>query len=381
METELDIFVNDIFDKICEKTKLNVHNLDIVNSTIASHISPLLSSSSNVVKKSIQNTNVEKEVMQIRNEQDRMNNVKQIEPCTSEVTCIKETDDTMIKMNEMCPFCRAYVNKDGIACEQCDFWYHFPCIGIVDTSVKENMEKADYICHFCSEDNLYSDKAEKLQLEHIAEKIDTTGNTITLNDTHSDMNVIQERQDTGLYTTKSSSNLENCQSLDELLLEERNILESYAYDTQPDKEEIDINIDSEETILKSTYNNSQNRERANDMVTNKKDKWEIQHDVEDHNTSNRQKTDYAGTAKTRRNTKQKNEKDDILINQKSRILNLENEVKQLRNTLSTYKEGNDDIERPTREHPNVEYRHNDFAHIAIINVASKLIIMIDTRMR
>jgi hypothetical protein len=47
--------------------------------------------------------------------------------------------------------------------------------------------------------------------------------------------------------------------------------------------------------------------------------------VEDHNTSNIQKVDYAGTAKTRRNTKQKNENDDILINQKSRILNLENE--------------------------------------------------------
>ena len=91
-------------------------------------------------------------------------------------------------------------------------------------------------------------------------------------------------------------------------------------------------------------------------ITNKKDKWEIQPDVEDHNTSNRQKADYAGTAKTRRNTKQKNEKDDILINQKSRILNLENEVKQLRNTLSTYKESNADIERPTREHPNVGYR-------------------------
>jgi hypothetical protein len=71
------------------------------------------------------------------------------------------------------------------------------------------------------------------------------------------MNVIQERQDTGLYTTKSSSIPENCQSLDELLLEERNMLESYAYDTQPDKEEIDTNIDSEETVLKSTYNDSQ----------------------------------------------------------------------------------------------------------------------------
>jgi len=76
------------------------------------------------------------------------------------------------------------------------------------------------------------------------------------------MNIIQEKQDTGLYTTKSSSNLENCQSLDELLLEERNMLESSAYDTQPDKEEIDINIDSEETILKSTYNNSQKAERT-----------------------------------------------------------------------------------------------------------------------
>ena len=76
--------------------------------------------------------------------------------------------------------------------------------------VKENMEKTDYICHFCSEDNLYTDKAEKLQLEHIAENIDTTGNTITLKDTHSDMNVIQERQDTGLYTTQCSSIPENC---------------------------------------------------------------------------------------------------------------------------------------------------------------------------
>jgi len=354
----VDIFVNYIFDKIFEKTKLNVQNLDIVNSTIASQISPLLSSSSIVVKKGIQNTNVENEVMQIRNEQDRLNNSKQIESCTTEVTCIKETDDIMIKMNEMCPFCRAYVNKDGIACDQCDFWYHFLCIGIADTSVKENMEKADYICHFCSEDNLYTDKAEKHQLEHIAEKTDNTGNTITLKDIHSDMNVIQERQYTDLYTTKSSSNLENCQSLDELLLEERNMLESYAYDTQPDKEVIDTNIDPEETVLKSTYNNSQKTERANDCE-NKKDKWEIQPVVEDHNTSNRQKADYAGTAKTRRNTKQKTEKDDILINQKSRILNLENEVKQLRNTLITHKEGNADIERPIREHPNVGYRHND----------------------
>ena len=323
----VDIFVNDIFDKICEKTKLNVHNLDIVNSTIASQISPLLSSSSNVVKKSIQNINVEKEVIHIRNEQDRMNNVKQVESCTTEVTCIKETDDTMIKMNEMCPFCRAYVNQDGIACDQCDFWYHFPCIGIVDTSTNENMEKTDYICHFCSEDYLYTDKAEKLQLEHIAENIDTTENTITLKDTHSDMNVIQERQDTGLYTTKSSSIPENCQSLDELLLEERNMLESYAYDTQPDKEEIDTNIDLEETVLKSTYIDSQKAERENDMITNNKDTWEIQPDVEDHNIANRQKADYAGTPKTRRNTKQKTEKDDKLINQKSRILNLENEVK------------------------------------------------------
>ena len=248
--------------KSVKKTKVNVQNLDIVNSTIASQISPLLSSSSIVLKKGIQNTNVEKEVMQIRNEQDRLNNIKQIESCTTEVTCIKETDGIMIKMNEMCPFCRVYVNKDGIACDQCDFWYHFICIGIADTSVKENMEKADYICHFCSEDNLYTDKAEKHQLEHIAEKIDTTGNTITLKDIHSDMNVIQERQDTDLYTTKSSSNLENCQSLDELLLEERNMLESYAYDTQPDKEVIDTNIDPEETVLKSTYNNSQKAERT-----------------------------------------------------------------------------------------------------------------------
>jgi hypothetical protein len=34
-------------------------------------------------------------------------------------------------------------------------------------------------------------------------------------------------------------------------------------------------------------------------ITNKKDKWEIQPDVEDHNTSNIQKVDNAGTAKTR----------------------------------------------------------------------------------
>ena len=80
------------------------------------------------------------------------------------------------------------------------------------------------------------------------------------------------------------------------------MLELYADDTQPDKEVIDTNIDSEETVLKSTYNNSQKTERENDMVTNKNDKWEIQHDVEDHNTSYRQKVDYAGTAKTRRNT-------------------------------------------------------------------------------
>ena len=72
---------------------------------------------------------------------------------------------------------------------------------------------------------------------------------------------------------------------------------------------------------------AKNAERENDMITNNKDTWEIQPGVEDHNIANRQKADYAGTPKTRRNTKQKTEKDDKLINQKSRISNLENEVK------------------------------------------------------
>ncbi|MDC9727691.1 MAG: hypothetical protein PSN35_07670, partial [Candidatus Thioglobus sp.] len=224
------------------------------------------------------------------------------------------------------------------------------------------MEETDYICHFCSEDNLYTDEPENHQLEHIAENTNNSGNTCTIKGIHSDMNVIQERQDTDLYITKSSSNLENCQPLDELMLEERNILESYAYDTRQDKEMIHSNRDPEETALKPTYNNCKKTESANELTANKQDIWEAQTDVDAHNISNRQTTDYTGSAKPRRNTKQKTEKDDILINQKSRILNLENEVKQLRNVLNTHKEGDADIERPTREHPNVGYKQNDCNH-------------------
>ena len=44
---------------------------------------------------------------------------------------------------------------DTIACEECDGWFHFECLGLTSKDNKKIEEDAPYICKECIENQLY----------------------------------------------------------------------------------------------------------------------------------------------------------------------------------------------------------------------------------
>jgi hypothetical protein len=38
---------------------------------------------------------------------------------------------------------------DTIACEECDDWFHFECLGLTSKNIKKIEEEAPYICKEC----------------------------------------------------------------------------------------------------------------------------------------------------------------------------------------------------------------------------------------
>jgi hypothetical protein len=61
-------------------------------------------------------------------------------------------------LSELCPHCTQYV-QDGIACDKCDAWFHYKCVGLTEETGRARMANTDYICNFCQDDLLYMDKS------------------------------------------------------------------------------------------------------------------------------------------------------------------------------------------------------------------------------
>jgi ribosomal protein L37AE/L43A len=58
-------------------------------------------------------------------------------------------------MQYVCPICQQQANMNTIACEECDDWFHFECLGLTSKNIKKIEEEAPYICKECIENQLY----------------------------------------------------------------------------------------------------------------------------------------------------------------------------------------------------------------------------------
>ena len=58
-------------------------------------------------------------------------------------------------MQYKCPICQQQANRDTIACEECDGWFHFECLGLTSKDIKKIEEDAPYICKACMQNQVY----------------------------------------------------------------------------------------------------------------------------------------------------------------------------------------------------------------------------------
>jgi hypothetical protein len=48
-----------------------------------------------------------------------------------------------VNLFDLCPHCTQYV-QDGIACDKCDAWFHYKCVGLTEETGRARMAKTDY---------------------------------------------------------------------------------------------------------------------------------------------------------------------------------------------------------------------------------------------
>jgi hypothetical protein len=71
-------------------------------------------------------------------------------------------------LSELCPHCTQYV-QDGIACDKCDAWFHYKCVGFTEETGRARMATTYYICNFCQDDLLYMDRSSETSEQHTNE--------------------------------------------------------------------------------------------------------------------------------------------------------------------------------------------------------------------
>ncbi|CAC5414495.1 MLL1 [Mytilus coruscus] len=161
--SRVDLFINNIFDKLCEKLTTDHGEINILNNSIQTYLSQLRNCSSETIRKSI---------AQEKNKKERLNNHDE------EMLCIEQTANTevnqvrseicMRKKNEqletkgeqsnlagdinitspdnfICPYCDKYV-EEGIGCDRCDYWYHYKCENLSSKIGENELKQLEYIC-------------------------------------------------------------------------------------------------------------------------------------------------------------------------------------------------------------------------------------------
>ena len=64
-------------------------------------------------------------------------------------------DNESVDRLYFCPLCDTLADAGTIACEQCDEWFHFKCVGLQDKEIEKIGDSIPYVCDACSDNVLY----------------------------------------------------------------------------------------------------------------------------------------------------------------------------------------------------------------------------------
>ena len=306
--SRVDVFINNIFDKLCEIIRNKHPQLDIANATIANQINSLKSlSTSHTVQTTMNNVNtlVDSDTsMQI-----------EYQAQDSQQSDLNSTNSkSVIEESAFCPYCDQEVTVEGIYCMECESWLHYECVNLNPETVTNAFRDTEYVCDQCNEDVLYGDSQRSTQ--HNTQDAPTSES--------GDIHTVSER-DSPLV------------SRDRSICKDGNIPIAMS-DTGTSPKIPFISIDSNRSSSGSHAASHDIPPEFNGQIVSTVTSAHISTDKQT------QKADALSQSPKPRKPPNKKPKPDkaindstILLAQKTRILDLENEIKQLKNAFESVK--------------------------------------------
>ncbi|CAG2196132.1 unnamed protein product [Mytilus edulis] len=303
----VDIFINEIFDSLCSEIQSKFKELNICNNTIQSQLTNLKDCSSTVIlqdgKNNPQSMSLQPTTVKSNLEsRGKTTSIPSILDATD--ICSTQTEDKNSQV--ICPKCENPVENEGIACDSCDNWYHYVCSNIKEDDLK-HYEGSDFHCQQCNDDLLYSEQTNILDERNDNPSEGITSADLELPRSYTDQQIEEENEDN---TTPKQifDDLENQQAQNGITIINSSSIPKV----------IDQSKHLQATaVLDTTPLTDAPKQRTLDPTNRTKGK-------QDH--------------KRQPKAKPYDSEQHINTIQKTRIINLENEVKQLRNVLQTFKD-------------------------------------------
>ncbi|MES9881859.1 MAG: PHD finger domain-containing protein [Sedimenticola sp.] len=102
------------------------------------------------IKKQIENINIAGVVVHTAVTEDGVVSQNNIQAIRNPVE-----DVCHAKHSYACPVCGLEAKNDTIACEECDLWFHYSCVGLNNKDAGKISESTPYICVSCNDNILY----------------------------------------------------------------------------------------------------------------------------------------------------------------------------------------------------------------------------------
>ncbi|CAG2199741.1 unnamed protein product [Mytilus edulis] len=167
--SRVELFVNGIFKDLCAYLSKHFDSFDILNNEIANYLEDISAnykdkdrnlgnSASSILKgKSRQPTVGTSTTCRLALSPSPSPQVLDISSGSPKSTPIESSISK--PLTEICPMCSEFVVEEGIACDKCNFWLHFECTGInKDKTNLNSIQGEDFICMLCNNDLLYEDR-------------------------------------------------------------------------------------------------------------------------------------------------------------------------------------------------------------------------------
>jgi len=169
----IDIFVELLYQKLCDEIKKEYHNLNIMNNDIFSAIeqNSIRQGQSLAIQNSEEKVlNNPRETVEVNNTTITAHNIENNTSYNMEKKELEQLNTTNLEQSSninvqfVCPICNQSAGDDTIECSECRLWIHFECAKISNRNLPL-YKKKDYICIICRDNMIYNKEHKQSQDE------------------------------------------------------------------------------------------------------------------------------------------------------------------------------------------------------------------------